>query len=171
MEQQLTLQEKKSIISQFFNISFFGNINSPKFKRLNEVEVKEFSDSFKSGILNRTEDFKPFIISSISEYISILNESERNKLFWMIISTTNFTTDAFLYNCNDSNIEELHINILEAIEKNQTNLFINLFFARILTIKGEIIAYKKRYATKEWYDSAIENQLKEYSEFCLTAYN
>lgn len=171
MEQQLTLQEKKSIISQFFNISFFGNINSLKFKRLNEVEVKEFSDSFKSGILNRKEDFKPFIISLISEYISILNESERNKLFWMIISTTNFTADAFLYNRNDSNIEELHINILEAIEKNQTNLFINLFFARILTIKGEIIAYKKRYATKEWYDSAIKNQLKEYSKFCLTAYN
>ncbi|MDM1072050.1 hypothetical protein HX001_06020 [Empedobacter brevis] len=169
MENQLTLQEKKSIISQFLNISFFGNINSPEFIRLNETEVKEFSDSFKSGILNNTEDFKPFIINSISEYISNLNESERNKLFWMIISTANFTADAFLYNKNDASIEEIHINILETIEKNQTNLFVNLFFARILTIKGGIIAYKKHYATKEWYDFAIENQLKEYNEFCLTA--
>lgn len=168
MEQQLTLQEKKSIISQFLNVAFFGNINPPEFIRLNEVEVKEFSDSFKSGILNRTEDFKPFIVNSISEYISNLNESERNKLYWMIISTANFTADAFLYNDTNSSIEEIHIAILEAIEKNQTNLFVNLFFARILTIKGGIIAYKKHYATKEWYDSAIENQLKEYNEFCLT---
>ncbi len=169
MEQQLTLLEKKCIISQFLNISFFGNINSPEFKRLNEVEVKEFSDSFKSGILNKTDDFKPFIVNSISEYVSNLNESERNKLYWMIISTANFTADAFLYNRNDSSIEEIHIGILEAIEKNQTNLFINLFFARILTIKGGIIAYKKHYATKEWYNSAIENQLNDYNEFCLTA--
>ena len=169
MEKQLTLQEKKSIISKFLNISFFGNIYSPEFIKLNEVEVKEFSDYFKSGILNRTEDFKPFIISSISKLITNLNESERNKLYWMIISTANFTADAFLYNSNDSSIEEIHIGILEAIEKNQTNLFVNLFFARILTIKGGIIAYKKHFATKEWYNSAIENQLNDYNEFCLTA--
>ncbi|MGV0997121.1 hypothetical protein [Empedobacter falsenii] len=169
MENQLPLQEKKQIISQFLNISFFGDVNPPEFIRLNEVEVKEFSDSFKSGILNRTDDFKPFIISSISKLITNLNESERNKLYWMIISTANFTADAFLYNSNDSSIEEIHIGILEAIEKNQTNLFVNLFFARILTIRGGIKAYKEHYATKEWYNSAIENQLKEYNEFCLTA--
>jgi len=130
--------------------------------------VKEFSDSFKSGILNKTEDFKPFIVKSISEYVSNLNESERNKLYWMIISTANFTADAFLYNSNDTSIKEIHIGILEAIEKNQTNLFVNLFFARILTIKGGFIAHKEHYSTKEWYDSTIENQLKEYNEFCLT---
>ena len=79
------------------------------------------------------------------------------------------TTYTFLYNSNDSSIEEIHIGILEAIEKNQTNLFVNLFFARILTIRGGIKAYKEHYATKEWYNSAIENQLKEYNEFCLTA--
>lgn len=169
MENQLSQQEKKRIISQFLNVSFFGDINPPEFIQLNEVEVKEFSDSFKSGILNRTENFKPFIISSISAYISNLDETERNKLYWMIISTANFTTDAFLYNSNDSSIEEIHIGILEAIEKNQTNLFVNLFFARILTIKGGVIAYKKHYATKEWYYSAIENQLNDYNEFCLTA--
>mgnify|MGYP003608570078 CR=1 FL=1 len=169
MEQQLTLQEKKSIISQFLNVAFFGNINPPKFIKLNEIEVKEFSNSFKSGILNKKEDFKPFILSSITKLISNLNESERNKLFWMIISTANFTADAFLYNENDANIEEIHTGILEAIEKNQTNLFVNLFFARILTIKGGIIAYKTHYVTKEWYDSAIENQLKDFNELCLTA--
>jgi len=80
MENQLTLQEKKTIISQFLNISFFGDINPPKFKRINDIEVKEFSDFFKSGILNRTEDYKPFILSSISAYISNLNETERKKL-------------------------------------------------------------------------------------------
>ncbi len=169
MEKQLTLQEQKSIIAQFLSVALFGNVNPPEFIRINEIEVKEFSDSFKSGILDKTEDFKPFIVKSISEYVSNLNESERNKLYWMIISTANFTADAFLYNKNDASIEEIHIDILEAIEKNQTNLFVNLFFARILTIKGGIIAYKKYYATKEWYDSAIENQLKEYNEFCLTA--
>ena len=168
MENQLSLQEKKTIISQFLNVSFFGDVNPPEFKRLNEVEVKEFSDSFKSGILNRTEDFKPFIISSISEYISNLNESERNKLYLMLISTANFTADAFLYNKNDDSIEEIHIDILEAIEKNQTNFFVNLFFARILTIKGGIVAYKTHYATKEWYESAIENQLKDFNELCFT---
>ncbi|WP_312068465.1 hypothetical protein [Empedobacter sp.] len=169
MEKQLTLQEKKSIISQFLNVAFFGNINPPEFIRLNEVEVKEFSNSFKLGILNKKEDFKLFILSSISKLISRLNESERNKLFWMIISTENFTADVFLYNKNDASIEEIHIGILEAIEKNQSNLFVNLFFARILTIKGGIKSYKEHYTTKEWYDSAIENQLKEYNEFCLTA--
>ncbi|MGV0939973.1 hypothetical protein [Empedobacter sp. ULE_I140] len=168
MENQLSLQEKKTIISQFLNISFFGDVNPPEFKRLNEVEVKEFSDSFKSGILNRTEDFKPFIISSISEYISNLNESDRNKLYLMLISTANFTADTFLYNKNDDSIEEIHIGILEAIEKNQTNFFVNLFFARILTIKGGIVAYKTHYATKEWYESAIENQLKDFNELCFT---
>ncbi|WP_312920983.1 hypothetical protein [Empedobacter brevis] len=168
MENQLTLQEKKNIISQFLNISFFGNINPPEFIQLNEVEVKEFSDSFKSGILNRTEDFKPFIISSISKYISNLDEIERNKLYLMMISTGNFTADAFLFNENDASIEEIHIGILEAIEKNQNNLFVNLFFSRILTIKGGIIAHKKHYATKEWYHSVIENQLNDYNELCFT---
>ena len=167
MENQLTLQEKKSIISQFLNISFFGNINPPEFIRLNEVEVKEFSDSFKSGLLYRTEDYKPFILSSISAYISNLNETERKKLYLMMISTGNFTADAFLFNENDASIEEIHIGILEAIKKNQNNLFVNLFFARILTIKGGIIAHKKHFATKEWYDSAIENQLKDYNELCF----
>ncbi|MFV0172681.1 hypothetical protein OBK12_13510, partial [Empedobacter falsenii] len=55
----------------------------------------------------------------------------------------------------------------QAIEKNQNNFFVNLFFARILTIKGGIIAYKRLYATKEWYDSAIENQLNDYNELCF----
>ncbi|QLL57227.1 hypothetical protein [Empedobacter falsenii] len=167
MENQLTLQEKKTIISQFLNISFFGDINPPKFKRINDIEVKEFSDFFKSGILNRTEDYKPFILSSISAYISNLNETERKKLYLMMISTGNFTADAFLFNENDASIEEIHIGILEAIKKNQNNLFVNLFFARILTIKGGIIAHKKHFATKEWYDSAIENQLKDYNELCF----
>ena len=168
MENLLTLQEKKSIISQFLNISFFGDINPPEFIRLNEVEVKEFSEDFKSGILNRTENFKPFIISSISEYISNLDETERSKLYLMMISTGNFTADAFLFNENNTSIEEIHIGILEAIEKNQNNLFVNLFFARILTIKGGIVAYKTHYVTKEWYDSAIENQLKDFNELCFT---
>ncbi|MFV0142893.1 hypothetical protein [Empedobacter falsenii] len=167
MENKLSRQEKKTIISQFLNVSFFGNINPPEFKRLNEVDVKEFSDSFKSDLLYKTEDHKTFIMSAISKYISNLDETERKKLYLMMTSTGNFTADAFLFNENDASIEEIHIGILEAIEKNQNNLFINLFFSRILTIKGGIIAHKKHYATKEWYDSAIENQLNDYNELCF----
>ncbi|MBS7332833.1 MAG: hypothetical protein KIG88_04470 [Weeksellaceae bacterium] len=167
MENKLSQQEKKTIISQFLNISFFGDINPPEFKQLNEVDVKEFSDSFKSNLLYKTEDHKPFIMSSISYYISNLDETSRKKLYLMMISTGNFTADAFLFNENNASIEEIHIGIIEAIEKNQNNLFVNLFFARILTIKGGIIAHKKHYATKEWYESAIENQLNDYNELCF----
>lgn len=70
MENQLSLQEKKTIISQFLYVSFFGDINPPEFKRLNEIDLKEFSDSFKSELLYETEDHKPFIKTAISYYIS-----------------------------------------------------------------------------------------------------
>jgi len=163
MVKQLTLEVQTKIISQFLNLLLFDDINSPKFEKIDGFKLKELSKSYKIRVLKTSNDFTSFIDDTIITYLSSLDENDKYFLYLMIISTAYASSDIILP--KDSNLKKTHFDILDSLDKNQSNLNIDLFFSKIISINGGIPIYDSKYTEKRWYEKTIDKQLDEYYNY------
>lgn len=163
MVKQLTLEVQTKIISQFLNLLLFDDINSPKFEKIDGFKLKELSKSYKIRVLKTSNGFTSFIDDTIITYLSSLDENDKYFLYLMIISTAYASSDIILP--KDSNLKKTHFDILDSLDKNQSNLNIDLFFSKIISINGGIPIYDSKYTEKRWYEKTIDKQLDEYYNY------
>lgn len=164
MIKQLTLFQKKKIISQVFNIAFFDEINTVQFEKNGEDFIKEFSELFKKELIknSRILDSEVFIRKVILKLLESLNLEEKQQLFSMIASSKVFVLDAFDFTEKLIDFGSVYSDLMNAIQQNKSNKYLIYFIKRILSVKSGIIIYQTHFTTKEWYESAIELQLEEY---------
>ena len=167
MENQpkVSLSHQKEVITSFFNVLFFNNHQSPPFEKIDGKELAVLSSKFKDYEA-MTE--KEFIDHYLEQFHKQIPKEIRHQAYLMLISRPAYQAEIILhlgFQLQENKIEQENFKVLESmILHRPTHRIVIAFIGGILYLEEGFKTYGYEYIGKTWYDSIIQEKLKDYAD-------